>query len=146
MTIKENLTQYLDAFAHTNDIRNKGDISTFVYEFLDIIYKSYQKTEIYALEKKRAFETYDNIINQLMVFDSYKNKHQLKELLYILIQNSIFGDFGLSKTNLRKILNKGNTKITEILSILKGLNLVLDIQIGKHHYYKANLDELDVLV
>ena len=146
MTIKENLTQYLDAFAHTNDIRNKGDISTFVYEFLDIIYKSYQKTEIYALEKKRAFETYDNIINQLMVFDSYKNKHQLKDLLYILIQNSIFGDFGLSKTNLRKILNKGNTKITEILSTLKELNLVLDIQIGKHHYYKANLDELDLLV
>lgn len=146
MTIKENLTQYLDAFAHTNDIRNKGDISTFVYEFLDIIYKSYQKTEIYALEKKRIFKKYDDIINQLMVFDSYKNKQQLKELLYILIQNSIFGDFGLSKTNLRKILNKGNTKITEILGTLKDLNLVLDIQIGKHHYYKANLDELDALV
>ncbi len=43
MTIKESLTQYLDVFCHTNDPRNKGDISTFIYEFLDIIYKSYQK-------------------------------------------------------------------------------------------------------
>ena len=50
MTIKENLTQYLEAFSHTNDSRNKADISTFVYEFLDLIYKSYQKTEIYALQ------------------------------------------------------------------------------------------------
>lgn len=51
MTIKENLTQYLDAFDHTNDVRNKGDVSTFVYEFLDIVYKSYLKTESYVCEK-----------------------------------------------------------------------------------------------
>lgn len=43
MTIKENLSQYLDAFSHTNDVRNRADISTFIYEFLDIIYRSYQK-------------------------------------------------------------------------------------------------------
>ena len=39
MTIKENLTSYYDAFKHTNDIRNRADITTFVYEFLNIIYK-----------------------------------------------------------------------------------------------------------
>ncbi len=43
MAIKENLSQYLDAFSYTNDIRNKGEISTFVYEFLDIILKHLKK-------------------------------------------------------------------------------------------------------
>ena len=58
MSIKENLSQYLDAFEHTNDVRNKGDVSTFVYEFLDIVYKSFQKTELYALEKTQQFNKY----------------------------------------------------------------------------------------
>lgn len=30
------LTQYFYAFVHTNDVSNRGDITTFVYEFLDI--------------------------------------------------------------------------------------------------------------
>lgn len=102
MTIKENLTQYLDAFCHTNDPRNKGDISTFIYEFLNIIYKSYQKTEIYALEKKQLLEDYAERISQLEVLS-----HQKRELLYILVQNNIFGDFGLCKTNLQSIIKKG---------------------------------------
>ena len=42
MTIKENLTSYYDAFKHTNDVRNRGDITTFVYEFLNIVYKAYE--------------------------------------------------------------------------------------------------------
>ena len=143
MTIKENLSQYLDAFNHTNDIRNKSDISTFVYEFLDIIYKSYQKTEIYALEKKQVFAKYRNILNNISVFDKDKNKDNLKQLLFVLIQNSIFGDFGLSKHQLCKILEKGNTTVALALSMLKKYNLCTEIQSGKFHYYKANLSELD---
>ena len=65
MTIKENLTQYLEAFSHTNDSRNKADISTFVYEFLDLIYKSYQKTEIYALEKSQILNKYEMILEKI---------------------------------------------------------------------------------
>lgn len=144
MTIKENLSQYLDAFNYTNDIRNKADISTFVYEFLDIIYKSYQKTEIYALEKKQILEKYENILENVMDrFNDNKSKYNIKDLLFVLIQCSIFGDFGLTKSNLCEIVSKGNTKITEYLGILKKINLCVDMQSGKYHYYKANLDELD---
>ncbi len=144
MTIKENLTQYLDAFSHTNDIRNRADISTFVYEFLDIIYKSYQKTEIYALAKKQEYDKYESIIGKIMSsFGSNENQKDLKQLLTILIQCSVFGDFGLSKANLCKTLNQGNTKITDLLGKLKKFNLCVDIRSGKYHYYKANLDEID---
>ena len=145
MTIKENLSQYLDAFDHTNDVRNKGDVSTFVYEFLDIIYKSFQKTELYALEKMQQFNKYKKKIDNVSkLYESNKNKKDITNLLFILIQCSIFGDFGLNKTKLIKILEKGSTKISEYLAVLKQLNLCLDIQSGKNHYFKCNLEELDL--
>lgn len=143
MTIKENLSQYLDAFNHTNDVRNKGDVSTFVYEFLDIIYKSYQKTQLYALDKKSVFDKYENIIDNLSLFEQQKNNLTIKELLSILTQSTIFGDFGLNKTNICSILEKGNTKVTEILGILKEHNLIIVSESRKHYYYKINLDELN---
>lgn len=145
MTIKENLSQYLEAFNHTNDVRNKGDVSTFVYEFLDIIYKSFQKTELYVLEKRQQFNKYNAKINSVSkLYETNKNKDDINNLLLILIQCSIFGDFGLNKTKLVKIINKGNTKISEYLGILKQYNLCLDIKSGKNHYFKCNLEELDL--
>lgn len=144
MTIKDNLTQYLDAFEHTNDVRNKGDVSTFVYEFLDIIYKSYQKTELYAYEKVKDYNKYIGIINRVAsLYNNHKNKDDITKLLQVLTQCSIFGDFGLNKSNLTKILEKGNTKITEYLGILKQYNLCLEIKSGKNHYFKGNLEELE---
>ena len=111
MSIKENLSQYLDAFEHTNDVRNKGDVSTFVYEFLDIVYKSFQKTELYALEKMQQFNKYKKKIDNVSkLYESNKNKNDITNLLFILIQCSIFGDFGLNKTKLIKILEKLSPK------------------------------------
>ncbi len=145
MSIKENLSQYLDAFNQTNDVRNKADVSTFVYEFLDIIYKSFQKTELYALEKTKEFNKYiEKIDNVSKLYETHKNKDDIDNLLYILIQCSIFGDFGLSKSKLLKILEKGNTKVSEYIGVLKQYNLCLDVQSGKNHYFKCNLDELDL--
>ncbi|MCM1259849.1 MAG: Fic family protein [Prevotella sp.] len=143
MSIKENLSQYLDAFAYTNDIRNRADLSTFVYEFLDIIHKSYVKTEIYALEKKQIFEKYKTLLTKINLFENHKNNEDIKALLFILVQTSIFGDFGMSKNGLCKILKKGNTKTTEFLSELRKYNLCSEVTSGKNHYYKANLEELD---
>lgn len=76
-------------------------------------------------------------------FETEKNTKQLYDLLFVLMQCSVFGDFGLSKTKLREILEMGNTKITEYLVILKKKYLCTEIQSRKYHYYQANLDELD---
>ena len=145
MSIKENLSQYLDAFDHTNDVRNKADLSTFVYEFLDIVYKAFQKTELYALEKMQIFNRYiQKIDNVSKKYEMNKNKDDITNLLFILIQCSIFGDFGLNKAKLIEILGKGSTKVSEYLGVLKQYNLCLDIHSGKNHYFKCNLDELDL--
>ena len=93
---------------------------------------------------KQILEKYENILENVMDrFNDNKSKYSIKDLLFVLIQCSIFGDFGLTKSKLCEIVSKGNTKITEYLGILKKINLCVDMQSGKYHYYKANLDELD---
>ena len=90
MTIKENLSDYYEAFKTTNDVRNKGDITTFVYEFLNIIYKAYEKTEIYALNKISELNKYCDLLDNLNL-----SKHQ-NTVLYIYyykqnyFQNMVF--------------------------------------------------------
>lgn len=137
LTIKENLSDYYDAFKNTNDIRNKGDITLFVIEFLKIILKAYEKTELYALNKLKSLNRYNELI-------SNKNLDQkLSNLLYILVQVEMFSEFGLSITELATVSELSPNTIRNKLKILKGKNLVKEINVGKRIYYSANLENLE---
>ncbi|MFR7881398.1 MAG: hypothetical protein ACLU5J_07985 [Christensenellales bacterium] len=58
---------------------------------------------------------YEMILEKITpIFETHKNKDAINQLLFILIQCSIFGDFGLTKAKLCRILEKGNTKVTRI--------------------------------
>ncbi len=134
MTIKENLAQYYEAFKHTNDSRNKGDISTFVYEFLDIILKAYQKTELYALEKKKELDNYKKKIDTLNINDHEKN------FLYILVQAVLFTKNGLTCSNLMEITSKGYRFVKARLTSLLEKELIVENKIGKYIYYRVELE------
>ena len=138
MSIKENITEYYDAFKYTNDIRNRGDITTFVYNFLDILYKSYQKTEMYILDKIKMFNYYDDIVDHM----EFLNNTELAAMK-LLLSSEVFGDFGLTRFDIQESLNIGNTTSMKVLSTLKSLNLYKEYQSGRYFYYSANLDEID---
>lgn len=138
ISIKENISEYYDAFKYTNDIRNRGDITTFVYSFLDILYKSYQKTEIYILDKMKTYDYYNEIIESF----EFLNKSEL-DIMKLLLSSEIFGDFGLTRFDLMQYLKVGNTTTIKILANLKKLNLYKEYQSGRYFYYSANLKEID---
>lgn len=138
MTIKENLSQYYDAFKHTNDIRNKGDISTFVYEFLDIVIKAYQKTELYALDKKTTLDSFANIIENLNL-----NKLESK-ILFVLVQCELFGEFGLSYNSIKDIVKCGRTSCITTISELRKKHLIKEIKNGRVLTFTANLDNINL--
>ena len=138
ISIKENISEYYDAFKYTNDIRNRGDLTTFVYSFLDIIYKSYQKTEIYILDKMKTYDYYNEIIESF----EFLNKSEL-DTMKLLLCSEIFGDFGLTRLDLMQYLKVGNTTTIKILANLKKLNLYKEYQSGRYFYYSANLNEID---
>lgn len=134
MVIKENLTQYFDAFRHTNDVRNKGDVSTFVYEFLSILLKAYQKTEMYALEKKQELDRYYIIIDKLEL------SKRCKDILYILVQTELFSEFGLSKREIQEKIECSSETCYSNLKILIDMKLINVIKNGKWLFYTANLE------
>ncbi|MFI3329789.1 MAG: Fic family protein [bacterium] len=113
-TINENKSQYYEAFKHTNENNNLGDISTFVYNFIDIIEKAFINTKEYLIEKIISIENGNNFIFNLKLDDySYK-------LLFLLFQIKLFKDEDKSINELCNILSLGETKCRE--SIKKLLN------------------------
>lgn len=137
MTIKENLTSYYDAFKITNDIRNKGDITTFVYEFLNIVYKAYEKTEMYALSKKSELESYISKIDKLKL-----NKNNTF-VLQILIQAELFSEYGVTVLDLVKNLKLSDSTCRKVLDYLIENNYATEKYVGKKKYYSANLEMLN---
>ena len=135
----------MDAFKHTNDIRNRADVTTFVYEFLDIVYISCKNTLDYMIDKYEVYNKYKELIFNLKIFDENKNKNQYINILYCLMQNSLFGNFGISKKQISTLISKAYTKTTEYLCYLKTLDLIDEVRIGKHLYYKVNLNSLNHL-
>ena len=135
-SIKENIKDYLDSFKHTNDVRNKGDISTFVYEFLKIIHSSYMKIVDSLL--KISFES----SIYLEKIESFNLPTEEYSLLVVLINNTVYNKFGLSKFNIQNILKKGATIITAILNKLEKKDLCKQIRSGRHIYYVANLEKI----
>lgn len=130
MTIKENINQYLDAFKETNDVRNRADLSTFIFVFLDIIFKSLEQTEVYLLEKRKEIEELSEYINGQEMLDNNQ-----KKLLTFLEINNIFGGNGLSKVDLQEMLGKKQTTVTNCLSVLKKLDSIEEINSGRYIYY-----------
>lgn len=137
MTIKENLSQYLEAFKHTNDVRNKGDVSYFVYEFLLIVLKAYQKTELYALKKGQELEKYDKKIKK-----THFNP-KVRSLLFVLVQCEIFSEFGLSVADLAKITHFKHATCSKHIKEIRDTNIIKILKKGKRVFYTINLDELN---
>lgn len=145
LSIKQNISKYLKAFEETNDPRNKGDLSTFVYDFLSIIYQSFLTAKIDLEEKLKTLREFEDCIQVFTNKHQFKTKNQIIQLLNILVQNTIYSNIGLTKKELCAILNYGNTMMSEFLGILKHYDLIIDTNIQKHHYYKINLITLKKL-
>lgn len=137
MTIKENLTSYYDAFKYTNDVRNRGDVTTFVYEFLNIVYKAYEKTEMYALSKKSELESYLSRIDELKLS---KNN---TSVLQILLQAELFSEHGVTVLDLVNNLGLSDSTCRKVLDYLIENNYATEKYVGKKKYYSANLEMLN---
>ena len=136
-TIKENLSTYYDAFKITNDIRNRADITTFVYEFLKIIYLAYEKTETYALSKLNEVNLYVEKTQEL----SYCKA--LKDLLNILIQAEIFSENGVTINEISTQLDLSISTCRNNLNKLIEEDLVIQRYFGKKKVYSADLDRIN---
>ena len=128
--------KYYKAFEDTEDKRNYGDISLFVYELLDIFDNEYDKSIVYASQKRNALE---EIRKELIVNNKYKceSKHQM-DVLWVLIQASVFSDFGVSLKEITKTLSISAKTIRRALDHFKSLGILTENKILRVIYYSIN--------
>lgn len=129
LTIKENKKQYDDAFDNTNSNRNNGDISTFVYEFLNIIEKAYEKTvEYLTVKQKLLIEAENKIINLPL------SKTE-KDVLYLLSQVEIFKGEKENIRNISSFIKASEPTTRNAISNLIQLGYVSEEKQGKYKLY-----------
>ena len=135
--IKNNITIYYRLFKNANDIRNRGDLTQFVMGFLNFI--------LLALEDLRESindrcNTYSDFIEPIGLLLSNTKE---RDVLFILVQNALFGIRGLDFDSLLSVSKKKRSTLLKILKKLGSEMGLLRIEKeGKKFLYSVNLDAL----
>ena len=136
-TIKENINKYYEAFKICNHPNNKGDLTPFVEMFLKIVDIS-EKQLCEALRKRvNALQYYENVLPLIVEKDS-----SLISLYYILVQATLFSDFGVSLKELKDSMKISYNTINKYLKTIPEGILVKQMQ-NRIMYCSLNLNEFD---
>lgn len=103
----------------------KGIFQLFVYEFLDILIKSYENTKIYLLDKIDIYEKYKIKINKLNITKT------AKKIINVLIQSDLFS---LLPLNIDQLQDISKLKLSSCNKALKELN---DLDLLNKELYKS---------
>lgn len=139
-TIKENLKTYYKCFKVTNDQKNKGDLTGFVIFFLDIIIKSLDDLISSIIERSDKLDFYHGKVNNICGSDE-----KISFILFVLVQDALFGEDGLSITLIQDITNIGVNKIRSSLKFLQEIGVLELEKESKKNIYKVNLDKMNEL-
>ena len=137
-TIKKSIDSYYKMFKDTNLDINKGDLTPFIEKFLDFIIKAIDDLQENLNEKCEELHFYVAQIESK--FDDAKTK----QLLFILVQNALFKEDGISKDELCENTILGDTTIRKILKELEEMNLIQKDRKGKKFVYRLLIDNIKV--
>lgn len=136
-TIKENINKYYEAFKICNHPNNKGDLTPFVEMFLKIVDIS-EKQLCEALRKRvNALQYYKNVLLEI-----FGEKDSMGSLYYVLVQATLFSDFGVSLRELEDGMKISYNTINKYLKKIPEGILVKQMQ-NRIMYCSLNLNEFD---
>ena len=141
LTIKESINNYYEAFNMTNSKYNKGDITTFVFEFVNIVKDAFEKTISYLSQKRTMLDEKKSILDELTIVKEEKINNELKKILYILMQVDIFGEYPINRVNLSNDTNLSLPTLNKLLAILEEEELIIKIKESKAFLYSINTDK-----
>lgn len=138
-TIKENISTYYKGFKIVNDKINKGDITPFIFMFLDFIRESAVNLKDGLIEKDQRLNLLASRIGELPDND---NDEKINELYYVLLQASLFSDIGVSTGELLNHLNISRPTLQKKLNYIDSNNLLFTKKRGQNKFYQLNLETL----
>lgn len=140
-TIKQNINAYYKSFKVTNDKKNRGELTYFVVKFFDLLIES----------MKDLNESLDERLNKLSYFGKVveavcEGDEKMCRVLFILVQNTLFGDNGLGITELKEISEIGISKVRSSIKYFEERELLYVTQDGKRKLYDVDLDEMSSII
>ena len=140
-TVKNDKNKYYKAFDICNDPKNKGDITPFIYSFIDII-KNAAKSSLENLESlKQRLEYYSTIHEN--IYNFFENDLQSK-IVYILIQNALFNRKGVFIEELKHHLECSEATIRKNIKSLIKHGLIITTEREKNKMlYELSLDDFE---
>lgn len=134
--LKNNLLKYYKLFEDTENVKNRGDITTFVYEFLELLNKGYDDCIAYAKTKKELLNHLTNSFE-----NNYKNLNtNVYRVMNVLYQASIFSDFGVTVKTIALTINVSQKTIRRAFVECEKYVEIVENKHGKFSYYKINID------
>lgn len=135
--IKNNLKLYYKSFDICNDVKNKGEVTSFILMFLDLLVEAERDLYYRLYELGNKLNYYRSVIEKI----GFKKKKEV--LLYVLCQNALFEDTFITLEDLVKELSLSNTAMRALLKELDGEGLLLKEKSSKKLAYSANLEVLE---
>lgn len=137
-TIKENIGRYYKSFKIVNDEVNKGDITPFIFTYLDFIRESAVNLRDGLSEKAHRLKVFGSCLSNLPHGDDKK----YSRLYSLLLQASLFSDIGISTAELLQYTDLSGPTLHKRLTDIEGSNLLITVKRDKSKFYQLNLAEL----
>lgn len=140
-TINENISKYYKAFKNCNEERNRGDLTTFVMSFLDIIECAFTELIDELSGKNETLEYYTRWADTLPFADDVK----IREVYVALIQAALLSDNGIEITELACMISASRSTAEKRLKMIDDSVLVTNM-VGKTKYYSADISAVDKII
>lgn len=137
-TIKENINKYYKSFQLVNDKNNKGDITPFIFTYLDFIKESSINLRDGLKQKVYDLKRFSNCIEKL----PHGNDEKFSHLYCILLQAALFSEIGISTIDLLNHLSLSRPTLQKRLKEIDDGDLLITEKRDSNKFYQLKLDEL----
>jgi Fic family protein len=135
--IKENINQYYKAFKNCNDRHNRGDLTTFIFFFIETILKVCEQL------REDLSERMSRLAELAQQLHKYSDDEEMQKLYYVLLQAALFSDSGIPTAGLLELAEVSRPTLLKRLNEIKRKGLLEVSTNGKVKFYKINIDKLD---
>ena len=141
-TIKKDINGYYTNFKIVNDDKNRGEITSFVEYFLGVLIESLEDLNSYLYDRINRMEFYIKQVNEISNCTNNLDDREIAVLL-IIVQNSLFGEHGLSVEEITGVVDVGISKVRSTLKLFENYGYVIKQQAGRKFIYDADLNMIE---
>lgn len=137
-TIKENVNRYYKGFKIVNEQINRGDVTPFIFVYLDFVKDSAENLKEGLQKKVEDLKQLSQRVESL----PHGKEEKFKQLYFYLLQASLFSEIGISTNDLLKYLDISRPTLQKRLQIIDDNNLLLTEKRDSNKFYQLNLENM----